>query len=74
MTIYEVWDWDPMASIMGEHYIAARYTDEKIAAADAISRNADWRAYWVTRRGEDSAKAEPYNWQHARVHAVVVNE
>lgn len=74
MTIYEVWDHDPMASSMGRDYIAARYFDRDKADADASARNSAWRADFerTAQDGKRRVVTEPWCWQHARVVAVEV--
>ena len=46
MKVYEVRDWDPMASSWGAEYVAATHLSRKKAAAHAAKLNADRRAAW----------------------------
>ena len=69
MKIYQVWDFDPMASAMGDVYLAKTFRDKADAEAEVEKRNAAWRADFEEHaaNGKYRASTEPWNWQHASI-------
>ncbi len=72
MKIYQVWDWDPMASNWGDDYLAATYASQADAEQDVERRNAESRARWVKAVGAARVEREPSLWNKARWNAVSV--
>ncbi len=69
MTIYQVWDYDPMASSMGGNYCAATFREQTEAFAECERRNVEWREHFIkiARCGEQRADLEPWNWRYAYI-------
>lgn len=74
MTVYQVWDHDPMDGSAGHDYCAETFKKKTDAMADCDRRNAAWKAFFVKNAmdGVRRAETEPWNWQHAHVKPVTL--
>jgi hypothetical protein len=67
MTVYEVWDFDPMDGSAGANYLADVFANRKDAIADVERRNMEARQQFIANasNGRARADAEPWQWRRA---------
>jgi hypothetical protein len=63
--VYLVWDWDSLASSMGEPVLVAAYTSLVDAQAEADRLNEAARQRWNT--AAPGRENETWNWKRANV-------
>jgi len=73
MTVYIVWDFDPMDGSYGSDYLARIHATREGAQTDMDDRNKKWLSRWRAATGEDRVH-ETWNWRHAQVEVREVDE
>lgn len=69
MTVYQVWDWDPMASNWGDEYLEGIYSERPKAEKRAAELNRVAREHWMQTARIPEGKA---NYRD-RAHVVVTD-